>query len=195
MIKIQDGDLYKILPIIDLEGKIIPCISLDCIYLPQSSVTLYERDGKILPKIFRQNHKLQAKKHFISVIHQGKVDWIGVGRSLFNKLIQEPNVLNLKTDLHLRINIDYINTGSFSVLPNYHKSDFVEHEWIKPFNHQHPEIWRQWLVDKQSQMWNYLEQHNVKYHIDRIQKELGDKVDLSEILSEFRDKKIDLILN
>ena len=194
MIKIQDGDLYKILPIIDREGKIIPCISLDCIYLPQSSVTLYEQDGKILPKIFRQNHKLQGKKHFISVLHQGKVDWISVGRALFNKLIQEPNAMNLKTDLHLRINIDYVNAGNFS-LPNYDKSDFIDHEWIRPFNHQHPEIWKQWLVDNQSEMWNNLEQHNVKYHIDRIQKELGDKVDLSEILSEFRDKKIDLILD
>lgn len=192
MIKIQDGDLYKILPILNKDKKIIPCISVDCIWLPQSHITLYETDGKILPKIYRKNPKLQGKKHFFSVLHEGQVDWISVGRTLHQKILFTPEALALKDDYHLQIHIDHVNAGSFS-LPSYDKSQFIKHDWKAPFNHHHPDIWTDWLIQSQSQMWNFLEQFNVKYHIDKMKKELD--VDLSEIISEFRDKKLDLILD
>jgi hypothetical protein len=193
MIKIQDGDLYKILPILDKDKKIIPVISCKCLYLPKSKSTLYDFRDDFLHKIFRVNPKLMIKKHFISAVHNGKVDWISVGKTLFEKIISEPNALNLNTDTHLKINVDFVNAGSFS-LPNYDKSTFVEHEWQKPFNHKDPEIWKEWLIQNQKPMWDFLHQNEAKLHVGKIQEELSDQIDLSKIISEFRDKKLDLIL-
>lgn len=190
MIKIQDGDLYKILPILDKDKKIIPSIYCKCLYLPKSKSTLYDFRDDFLHKIYKVNPKLMIRKNFISVIHNGKVDWISIGKTLFEKIISEPNALNLNTDFQLKINA---NAGSFS-MPIYDKSTFVEHEWQKPFEHKDPEIWKEWLLQNQKPMWDFLHQNEAKLHVGKIQEELSDQIDLSKIISEFRDKKLDLIL-
>lgn len=192
MIKIVDGDLYKILPILDKNKNIIPCISADRILLEKSNTILYDLDGKILPKIYKQSHKLQSKKHFFSVLHEGQVDWISVGTTLHNKILSTPEAFELGDDYHLQININYVNSRNFS-LPIYGNSKFIKRDWMLPFNYRDTDILNDWLAQSQSQMWNFIDQFNVKYHIDKIQKELD--IDLSEIIREFRDKKIDSILD
>lgn len=62
MIKIQDGELYKILPILDKDKKIIPSISCKCLYLPKSKSTLYDFRDDFLHKIYKVNTKLMIKK-------------------------------------------------------------------------------------------------------------------------------------
>lgn len=199
MIKIKDGDVYRILPIITESKKIIPFIYTSCIYLPNSRSMVYDIDDKILyksrgfpkPTAPFSNGSI-SKRYFLSVIYGNQVDWIFVGNSLIKKIQEFPELIDINLDYHLKVNIKNMNVNG-NILPNYDGSEVILEEWQRPFDHKDPKIWGDWLIKSQLEMWQYLNKMSVKSNIDKIKRETD--LDLSHVISEIRNERLDLVLN
>jgi len=191
--KIQDNDLLKILPIIDSNGKILPLIESRCLWLPKANIMVYDIENKILPRLWKVAPKSMSKKYFISVLINGEMKAIAVGKKIFDKVIENPNATNLKDNTQLLVKIEMVQS-SIGLLPSYDHSTFIESDWKRPFDHLEQNIWIEWLKSGQSNMWRHLRKFDVKNHISEVEDEIGKSDIIGEILAEFRNQKLDIIL-
>ena len=198
--KIQNDDVFKILPIIDSNDKILPLIESRCLWLPKANIMVYDIENKILPRLCKVAPKSErmsphsmSKKYFISVLINGEMKAIAVGKRIFDKVIENPNATNLKDNTQLLVKIEMVQS-SIGLLPSYDHSTFIESDWKRPFDHLEQNIWIEWLKSGQSDMWRHLRKFDVKNHISEVEDEIGKSGIIGEILAEFRNQKLDIIL-
>ena len=191
--KIQNGDVFKILPIIDSNDKILPLIESRCLWLPKANITVYDIEDKILPKLWKVAQKSMTKKYFLSICINGEIRSIMVGRKIFDKIISTPNATNLKDNTQLLVKIEMVQSAIGS-LPSYDNCEFIQQNWERPFQDLDKDRWTNWLKSGQKDLWSHLRKFDVKNHIQQVESEIGRSDIISEILAEFRNQKLDMIL-
>lgn len=154
---------------------------------------VYDIEDKILPKLWKVAPKSMSKKYFLSICIDGEIKSTMVGKKIFDKIISTPNATNLKDDTQLLVKIEMVQSA-IGPLPSYDSCEFIKHPWKKPLQDLDKEKWTNWLKSGQKDLWSHLQKFDVKNHIQKVESEIGKSDIIGEILSEFRNQKLDIIL-
>ena len=190
--KLKDGDILKILPIFMKNGNIEPIIKYTSMFLESTYITdggdllnrisrkFYTRDLRL----FKDGLGNLSKKYFISAYINSKIEYISIGRSLYN-IISENYKFNPRNDLHLKINL-YMVQGYEA----YDKSSIVNIPWDKPIaDVDNSESWKTWIIENQP---GFIEdKFNIHKHIDLLNKNFDNCV--SSFIQEDRNEKLESI--
>lgn len=197
MIKIhkpQHGDIIKILPHINKNGSINWIRQFDCVGLnhEQKGQMIYDNsDKRYLKRISHQllntTKKLPVStKYSLNVLIDGEISILNVGKSLMQIITDNPDLINLKSNKHLVIQIEDVRGGFLS----FDKSYVCDSEWTIPVNDINSvEEWMIWIKNNQPDYDSWIESNNVFAKKEILESFLGRDV-LSELIIEDRDKKL-----
>ncbi len=198
--KLQDGDIIKIIPILNRDDTIVHVKPINCMFLENRMI--YDTSGKnYLRKIWYSNRKSSkssssiSMKYFICAYVNGLIKFISVGRTIMD-IISKSSDRDIKGNKFLLVRVKMVNCDNGLVLPNYEDSSIIEREWIKPVNDvNNNSEWIDWIKNNQPEyLDDLLERSSIFNHISKIKKAFGENI-LSDLISDARDKKIETILN
>ena len=187
--KLKDGDLVKILPFIDDNGRFEFGVDFNTMFLKKQSMTILD-NTKILNKLFfkyRNEFNIRiAHRTLLNVcIDGGDIKTIAITRTL-NKIIEDnEKLLDMKDNYFLMVRINDVSSP-IGPLPSYDNSHVVQLDW-EPLDIS--------LIKKQQANYSDMfEKNSPMKNRDRISKEFGKDL-ISEIITEEREEKINKILN
>ena len=196
MIKIhkpQHGDIIKILPHINKNGSINWIRQFDCVGLnnEQKGHMIYDNSDKrylkrISHQLFGTTKRLPVTtKYSLNVLIDGDISILNVGKSLMQIITDNPDLVNLKSNKHLVIQIEDV-----SGYPSFDKSYVCDSEWTIPVNDINSgEEWMVWIKNNQPDYDGWIESNNVFAKKAILESFVGRDI-LSELIIDDRDKKL-----
>jgi hypothetical protein len=139
--KLENGDVIKILPILSHDNKVSWSVEtqLTVIQSGNNNVTIYDNSDKnYLKRISNtQRFKLSVTKpipvttrHYFNIYIDGEVRIMNVTKTLFEKIVLNANLLQLKDNYHLHIIKEDVRGGYF----DFSKSFVEQVDWTPPVN-------------------------------------------------------------
>jgi hypothetical protein len=193
--KLKDGDILKVLPILQKNNTFIPILEKKLFYIGKRIIYDDDTNGYLRKAIQNERYlgtntnNNYAKAYFICIYINDEIKYVKVGRKLCEKL--QYYKFDPRNNLHLSINIEIVD-----VFPSYDKSTIVEKEWDRPdidINSQSD--WINFIQNSQQEyIEDYLEKYNVYNNMDAL-KESGLSDAISELVIENRERKLNKILN
>jgi hypothetical protein len=188
--KLEDGDIIKILPMIDVNDKIVWFKQLDAAhintiifdtkrYLKRISYEL-SRTGRVKLPI--------STRYYMNIFVDGEIKLLHVGRTLFNLISNNPQLFDIKSDYHIQI----VRQESMG-FPIYDKSTVIRKSWTPPVDIDSEEEWLNWIKSNQPDLISYINNNSVFVHKQLLIEYLGKDM-ISELISDDREKKLDMIL-
>ena len=186
--KLEDGDIIKILPMIDVNDKIVWFKQLDAAhintiifdtkrYLKRISYEL-SRTGRVKLPI--------STRYYMNILIDNEIRLLHVGRTLFNLILDNPELLDTKLDYQLNI-VKEEKMG----YPIYDKSSVIKSHWTPPVNFE--KEWLNWIKSNQPDLISYINNNSIFVHKQLLIEYLGKDM-ISELISDDREKKLDMIL-
>lgn len=216
----KDGDIAKLLPIIDPDGKIRWLVPYEIMSV----------NGKLIVDISEQNYlkKIQQKsfysgklvdaahlfgyglmvhgvggqksmeqlqyftRHFMNVLVDGKLRTTSVTKSLLNVIQKNSDLLcNVKSPHHLMIKVVNKKIGSQD-LPTFENSSVVKiDDWMCPVNNPDSgEQWVDFIKSNQQDIFTYCKENSVFQHRNLLIDKFGNDI-IGEIITEERQKKLE----
>jgi len=202
--KLEDGDIIKILPMIDKNDKISWIKKYDLAYV--SMKTVYDDTDKSYLK--RISHKLresnsntgkpQAKlpistRYSMNIYIDGEIRILSVTKTLFEMITNNPNLLDIRGNHQLFVVKEEVNAGG-QFFPDFKKSYVSEKSWTPPvFDINSKEEWYSYIKANQPDFDNHIEKNNIFNQKQLLVNLLGNDM-LAELISDDRQKKLDKIL-
>lgn len=195
--KLKDGDILKVLPILQKNNTFVPILEKKLFYIANTKRIIYDDDiNGYLRKAIQNERYLGTNSnnsytnaYFICVYKNNEIKYVKIGKKLCEKL--QYYKFDPRNNLHLSINIEIVD-----VFPSYDKSTIVEKEWDRPdidINSQSD--WINFIQNNQQEyIEDYLEKYNVYNNMDAL-KESGLTDAISELVIENRERKLNKILN
>jgi hypothetical protein len=202
--KLENGDIIKILPIISHDNKVSWSVEtqLTVIQSGNNNVNIYDNSDKnYLKRISNtQRFKLSvtkpipvATRHYFNIYIDGEVRIMNVTKTLFEKIVLNANLLQLKDNYHLHIVKEDVRGGYF----DFSKSFVEQVDWIPPVNDiESKEEWIGFIKSKtfddgsiKSKYDTYIENNNIFNKKQELIDHIGTDL-LSDIIVDDRDKKL-----
>ena len=198
--KLEDGDIIKILPMIDKNDKISWIKKYDCAFVGKS--TIYDYSDKSYLK--RISHKLResnsstklqiATRHGMNIYIDGEIRILNVSKTLFEMITNNPKLLDIRGNHQLFVVKEEVNAGGGQFFPDFKKSYVSEKSWTPPVNDiNSKEEWYSYIKANQPDFDTYIEKNNIFNQKQLLVNLLGTDM-LSELISDDRQKKLDKIL-
>ena len=202
--KLEDGDIIKILPMIDKNNKISWVKPYDATFVGTS--TIYDNSGKSYLK--RISHKLResklihhsstklqiATRHGMNIYIDGEIRILNVSKTLFEMITNNPNLLDIRGNHQLFVVKKEVSAGGGQVFPSFDDSYVSEKIWTPPVvDINSKEEWYSYIKSNQPDFDNYLEKSNIFNQKQVLANLLGTDM-LAELISDDRQKKLDKIL-
>lgn len=196
MIKIhkpQHGDMVKILPSISKNGNIAWSRQFDCVGLKheqKGQIICDNSDKRYLKRISQQLFGTTkslpvATKYSFNVLINGEISILNVSRTLMQIITDNPDLLNLKSNKHLVIQIK--DVGGY---PSFDKSYVCDSEWTPPVSDINSgEEWMMWIKNNQPDYDSWIESNNVFTKRKILESFLGSDV-ISELIIDDRETKL-----
>ena len=196
MVKIhkpQHGDIIKILPRINKNGKIEWARPFDCVGLnhEQKSQMICDNSDKrylkrISHQLFYTTKRLPVTtKYSFNILLNGEISILNVGKTLMQIITDNRDLLNLKSNKHLVIQLKDI-----SGYTSFDKSYVCDSEWTIPVSDINSgKEWMMWIKNNQPDYDSWIESNNVFAKRAILESFLGRDV-LSELIIDDRDKKL-----
>lgn len=194
--KLEGGDIIKILPMIDRNGKIIWykehfCVFIhnqliyDCSdkrYLRRISSTLYRNGG---------DKKLSVQVRYAYNIYVGgEIRIMNVTRTIQSIITNNQRVLDISSNNQLFIVKDEVKTYG-GVFSDWSKSYVSERSWDFPVSDiNSKEEWYSYIKTNQPDFDNHIESNNIFVHKEKLVRYLGKDM-LGDLISDDRQKKLD----
>lgn len=188
----QNGDLIKILPMIDEVGSISWLKPLDAMHI--DGQVIYDiSDRAYLKKISRLNNHFKrtpvSSRYYMNVFAGGEIRILQVGRTLLNIVQDNPKLFELKSNCHLSI----VREESHGY-PNYDKSYVVDFDWTPPVQDiDSSERWINYIKTNQPDLTSHINNNSLYIHRSLLIKHFGRDF-LSELISDNRQKILNDIL-
>ena len=189
MHKLENGDIIKILPMVGDNNEIIMFKKLDVAHIGKSIIF----DTKsYLKRISYELHtsgrvKLPiSTRYYMNILIDNEIRLLHVGRTLFNLILDNPELLDTKLDYQLNI-VKEEKMG----YPIYDKSSVIKSHWTPPVNFE--KEWLNWIKSNQPDLISYINNNSIFVHKQLLIEYLGKDM-LSELISDDREKKLDMIL-
>ena len=193
--KLEDGDIIKILPMIDKNNNISWIKMYDCVGLNTKTFISDKSDKSYLRRI---SHKLResnssvklpiSTRYAMNIYINGEIRILNVGKTLFEMITNNPKLWDIRGNHQIIVVKKEISAGGGQFFPSFNKSYVSEKSWIPPVND----------INSQDECFSYiksnhLEKSNIFNHIQLLINHLGKDM-LSELISDDREKKLDKIL-
>jgi len=194
--KLKDGDILKILPMIDKNDKISWIKQYECIGLNSKTFICDDSNNGYLKRI---SHKLRQSnssinlpvttKYAMNIYIDGEIRILNVGKKLFQMIIDNPKLWDIRGNHQIFVSIDEV-----LAFPSYDKSYVSEKSWTPPVNDiNSQDEWVFYIKSNGPDFDNYLKKNSVFAHKQLLIDYLGKDM-LSELISDDREKKLDMIL-
>jgi hypothetical protein len=198
--KLEDGDIIKILPMIDKNNNISWIKMYDCVGLNTKTFISDKSDKSYLKRI---SHKLResnssvklpiSTRYAMNIYINGEIRILNVGKTLFEMITNNPKLWDIRGNHQIIVVKKEISAGGGQVFPSFNKSYVSEKSWIPPVNDINSQEWFSYIKSNQPDFDNHLEKSNIFNHIQLLINHLGKDM-LSELISDDREKKLDKIL-
>jgi hypothetical protein len=202
--KLEDGDIIKILPMIDKNNKISWVKPYDATFVGTS--TIYDNSGKSYLR--RISHKLResklihhsstklqiATRHGMNIYIDGEIRILNVSKTLFEMITNNPNLLDIRGNHQLFVVKKEVSVGGGQVFPSFDKSYVSEKNWTPPVNDMNSQDeWLSYIKSNQPDFDTHIEKNSIFNHKQLLIDHLGKDM-LSELISEDREKKLETLL-
>lgn len=196
--KLEDGDVIKILPMIDKNNNISWIKQYDCVGL-NTKTFISDTKGylkRISHNLRKSNSSINlpiSTKYAMNIYIDGEIRILNVARTLFQMITNNPNLWDIRGNHQLFIVKGEVNAGS-QVFPSFDHSYVSEKSWIPPVNDMNSQDeWLSYIKSNQPDFDTHLEKSNIFVHKQLLINHLGKDM-LGEIISDDRQKKLDEIL-
>jgi len=199
--RLEDGDIIKILPMIDKNDNISWIKQYDCVGL---NTKTFINDNSEKGYLKRISHKLRQSnssinlpvttRYAMNIYIDGEIRILNVGNKLFQMIIDNPKLWDIRGNHQLFIAKSEVNAGRGQVFPSYDKSYVSEKSWTPPVNDiNSQDEWVSYIKSNVSDFDSHLEKSNIFNHKQLLIDYLGKDM-LAEIISDDREKKLEMIL-
>jgi hypothetical protein len=197
--KLEDGDIIKILPMIDKNDNISWIKKYDCVGL---NTKTFISDTKGYLK--RISHKLREShigglnrinlpittKYAMNIYINGEIRILNVSKTLFEMIMDNPKLWDIKGNHQIFVVKKEVSAGG-QVFPDWKSSYVSEKSWIPPVNDMDSkEEWFSYIKSNQPDFDNHLEKSNIFNHKQLLINHLGKDM-LGELISDDRQKKLE----
>jgi hypothetical protein len=186
--KLEDGDTIKILPMVGTNNEIIMFKKLDAAHISNSII--FDTKG-YLKRISHLCNRGDAKlpistRYYMNILIDNEIRILHVGRTLFNLILDNPELLDTKLDYQLNI-VKEEKMG----YPIYDKSSVIKSHWTPPVNFE--KEWLNWIKSNQPDLISYINNNSIFVHKQLLIEYLGKDM-LGELISEDRQKKLNQLI-
>ena len=202
--KLEDGDIIKILPMIDKNDKISWIKKYDCVGLNTKTIITDSSDKGYLKRI---SHKLReshidglnrvnlpiSTKYAMNIYINGEIRILNVGKTLFQMIIDNPKLWDIRGNHQIFVVKKEVSAGGGQVFPDWKSSYVSEKSWIPPVNDMDSkEEWFSYIKSNQPDFDNHLEKSNIFNHKQLLINHLGKDM-LADLISDDRQKKLEVL--
>jgi hypothetical protein len=191
--KLEDGDIIKILPMIDKNNNISWIKKYDCVGL-NTKTFISDTKGYLKRISLRESHidiNLPiSTKYAMNIYIDDEIRILNVGKTLFQMIIDNPKLWDIKGNHQIFVVKKEVSAGG-QVFPDWKSSYVSEKSWIPPVNDMDSkEEWFSYIKSNGPDFDNHLEKSNIFNHKQLIINHLGKDM-LSELISDDRQKKLE----
>lgn len=194
--KLEDGDIIKILPMIDKSDKITWIKQYDCVGL-NTKTFISDTKGylkRISHNLRKSNSSINlpiSTKYAMNIYIDGEIRILNVGRTLFQIITDNPNLLDIRGNHQLFVVKKEVSGGGGQVFPSFDHSYVSEKSWTPPVvDINSKEEWYSYIKSNQPDFDTHLERNNIFVHKQLLISHLGKDM-LGELISDDREKKLD----
>jgi len=191
--KLEDGDIIKILPMIDKNNKISWIKQYDCVGLNTktfiSDTKRYLR--RISQKLSESNSSLPiTTRYAMNIYIDSEIRILNVSKKLFEMIIDNPKLWDIKGNHQIFVIKKEVSVGGGQVFPSFDKSYVSEKSWTPPVNDiNSQDEWFSYIKSNQPDFDNHLEKSNIFNHKQLLINHLGKDM-LGELIADDRQKKL-----
>jgi hypothetical protein len=192
--KLEDGDIIKILPMIDKNNKISWIKQYDCVGL--NTKTFISDTKGYLRRISLMQSKSSINlpittRYAMNIYIDGEIRVLNVGRKLFQIITDNPKLWDIKGNHQIFISMKEVSAGGGQVFPSFDKSYVSEKSWTPPVSDINSEVeWLSYIKSNQPDFDNHLEKSNIFNHKQLLINHLGKDM-LGELIADDRQKKLE----
>ncbi len=198
--KLEDGDVIKILPMINKNDKISWIKQYECVGLNSKTFICDDSNNGYLKRI---SHKLRQSnssvklpvttKYAMNIYIHGEIRILNVGKTLFQMISNNPKLWDIRGNHQIFIVKTEVSAGG-QLFPSYVNSYVSEKSWTPPVNDiNSQDEWVFYIKENQPDFDNYLQKNSVFTHKQLLINHLGKDI-LGELIADDREKKLDKIL-
>ena len=197
--KLEDGDIIKILPMIDKNNKISWIKPYDATFVDMK--TIYDdSDKSYLRRISHKlresnsNTKLQVTTRYgMNIYIDGEIRFLNVTKTLFEIITNNPKLWDIKGNHQIFVVKDEVR-ASGQVFPDWKKSYVSEKNWTSPvIDINSKDEWYSYIKSNQPDFDTQIEKNSIFNHKQLLIEYLGKDM-LGELISDDRQKKLVTLL-
>lgn len=191
--KLEDGDIIKILPMIDKNDNISWIKKYDCVGL-NTKTFISDTKGylrRISQKLRKSNSSLPiSTRYAMNIYIDSEIRILNVGKKLFEMIIDNPKLWDIRGNHQIFVSIDEVSVGGGQLFPSFDKSYVSEKSWTPPVNDiNSQDEWFSYIKSNQPDFDNHLEKSNIFNHKQLLINHLGKDM-LGELIADDRQKKL-----
>jgi hypothetical protein len=192
--KLEDGDIIKILPMIDKNDDISWIKKYDCVGL-NTKTFISDTKGylrRISQKLTESNSSLPlSTRYAMNIYIDGEIRILNVGRKLFQIITDNTKLWDIRGNHQIFVSMKEVSVGGGQFFPSFDKSYVSEKSWTPPVNDMNSQDeWFSYIKSNQPDFDNHLEKSNIFNHKQLLINHLGKDM-LSELISDDRQKKLE----
>ena len=191
--KLEDGDIIKILPMINKNDEISWIKKYDCVGL---NTKTFISDTKGYLK--RISHKIReshinlpiSTRYAMNIYIDGEIRILSVTKTLFEMIMDNPKLWDIRGNHQIFVVKKEVSVGGGQVFPDWKKSYVSEKSWTPPVNDiNSKDEWFSYIKSNQPDFDNHLEKSNIFNHKQLLINHLGKDM-LGELIADDRQKKL-----
>jgi hypothetical protein len=193
--KLEDGDVIKILPMINKNNNICWIKQYDCVGL-NTKTFISDTKGylrRISHNLRKSNSSINlpiTTKYAMNIYIGGEIRILNVARTLFQMITNNPNLWDIRGNHQLFIVKGEVKAVG-QVFPSFDNSYVSEKSWTPPVSDiNSKEEWYSFIKTNQPDFDNHIESNNIFVHKEKLVKYLGTDM-LGDLISDDRQKKLD----
>lgn len=198
--KLEDGDVIKILPMIDKNDKISWIRPYDATFVDMK--TIYDdSDKSYLRRISHKlresnsNTKLQVTTRYgMNIYIDGEIRFLNVTKTLFEIITNNTKLWDIKGNHQIFVSMKEVSVGGGQFFPSFDKSYVSEKNWTPPvIDINSKEEWYSYIKSNQPDFDTQIEKNSIFNHKQLLIDYLGKDM-LGELISDDRQKKLETLL-
>ena len=191
--KLEDGDIIKILPMIDKNDNISWIKKYDCVGL-NTKTFISDTKGylrRISQKLRKSNSSLPiSTRYAMNIYIDSEIRILNVGKKLFEMIIDNPKLWDIRGNHQIFVSIDEVSVGGGQLFPSFDKSYVSEKSCTPPVNDINSlDEWFSYIKSNGPDFDNHLEKSNIFNHKQLLINHLGKDM-LGELIADDRQKKL-----
>ena len=192
--KLEDGDIIKILPMVDKNDKISWTKQYDCVGLNTKTFISDTKGYLRRISLMQSNSSIKlpiTTRYAMNIYIDGEIRILNVGRKLFQMITNNPKLWDIRGNHQIFVSVKEVSVGGGQVFPSFDGSCVLEKDWTTPVSDiNSEEEWLSYIKSNQPDFDTHLEKNSIFNHKQLLIDYLGKDM-LGELISDDRQKKLE----